>query len=66
MFTGEGHELLLAASEDIPKLRELDKKLLSQARKHVEGSDNVLKSQAQKLDDLFAAMDRIITGDAAA
>ena len=64
LFTsGEGRELLLAASEDIPKLRELHKKLLRQARKHVDDSDEVLKSQAQKFDDIFAAMDRIITGD---
>jgi hypothetical protein len=64
LFTsGEGRQLLLAASEDNPKLRELDQKLLSQARKHVEDSDKVLKSQAQKFDDIFAAMDRIIETD---
>ncbi|HEY2534574.1 MAG TPA: DUF2130 domain-containing protein [Xanthobacteraceae bacterium] len=39
LFTGEGGELLLAASEDNPKVRDLDQKLLSQVRKHVEDSD---------------------------
>jgi hypothetical protein len=64
--SGAGRELLLAASEDNPKVRALDLTLLRQVRKHVEDSDKVLKSQAEKFDDILAAIDRIIRGDDAA
>jgi hypothetical protein len=61
--SGQGHELLMSASDDITKLRALDKTLLNHAKKHVDDSEKVYKTQAQKFDDIFAAIDRIIETD---
>lgn len=49
----------------IPRCAGSTRRLLRQVRRHVEDSDKVLKSQALKFDDIFAAMERIITGDEA-
>ena len=61
--SGQGRELLMSASDDITKLRALDKALLNHAKKHVDDSEKVYKAQEQKFDDIFAAIDRIIETD---
>jgi hypothetical protein len=61
--SGQGRELLMSASDDITKLRRLDKTLLDHAKKHIDDSEKVYKAQAQKLDDIFAAIDHIINGE---
>ena len=61
--SGQGRELLMSASDDITKLRVLDKTLLKDAKKHVDDSEEVYKAQQQKFDDIFAAIDRIIETD---
>ena len=61
--SGQGRELLMSASDDITKLRARDKTLLNHAKKHVDDSEKVYKTQEQKFDDIFAAIDRIIETD---
>jgi hypothetical protein len=61
--TGQGRELLMSASDDITKLRALDKTLLKDAKKHVDDSEKVYQAQEQKFDDISAAIDRIIETD---
>jgi Uncharacterized protein conserved in bacteria (DUF2130) len=61
--TGKGRQLIEAATGAIPKLRQLDEKILNAAKTHAKDSEKVLTAQEGNLADIFAAIDEILEED---
>jgi hypothetical protein len=65
LFTsGVGRELLMSASDDVDKLRALDTAHAKHTKKILEDRGKVYAAQEQKFANIFAAIDRIIQGEA--
>jgi hypothetical protein len=60
--SGEGHTLLHAAFNTIPKLKEVNQELVKDVDKRIRVSNKLLDAQQQNLGRVFAAIDGIISG----